>query len=73
MDVTHEPGPNIEQLDAAAADAQAHLIEDIEEWEIADEEGGDGGEPVCIPDVDDMTLNTSGLGLHGLSTVIVYR
>jgi hypothetical protein len=49
LGLTHEPTPNLEQLDAAAADAQARLIEEIEEWEIADEEGGDGGEAVCSP------------------------
>lgn len=49
LGVTPEPTPNLEQLDAAAADAQARLIEEIEEWEIADEEGGDGGEAVCNP------------------------
>lgn len=48
LDVVHEPTPNVEQLDAAAADAQARLIEDVEEWEIADEEGGDGGQAVRI-------------------------
>jgi len=49
LGVTHEPTPNLEQLDTAAADAQARLVEEIEEWEIADEEGGDGGEAVCSP------------------------
>ena len=40
--------PQQEELDAAAEEAQARLIEDIEEWEIADEEGGDGGPAVAL-------------------------
>lgn len=54
VSTTYAPAPNIEQLDAAAADAQSRLIEDIEEWEIADEEGGDGGEAVKVPRVQQM-------------------
>ena len=48
--MTYEPpkAPDPERLSAAAADAQARLIEDIEEWEIADEEGGDGGSAVKL-------------------------
>ena len=38
--------PQQEELDAAAEEAKARLVEDIEEWEIADEEGGDGGAAV---------------------------
>ena len=37
--------PYQEELDAAAAEAQNRLIDDIEEWDIADEQGGDGGDP----------------------------
>ena len=54
MNTRHDPAPNIEQLDTAAAEAQARLIEDIEDWEIADEEGGDGGAAVKIPSYEDM-------------------
>ena len=48
--MTYEPrkAPDPERLSAAAADAQARLIEDIEEWEIANEEGGDGGSAVKL-------------------------
>ena len=48
--MTYEPpkGPDPERLSAVAADAQARLIEDIEEWEIADEEGGDGGSAIKL-------------------------
>ena len=48
--MTYEPpkAPDPERLSAAAADAQARLIEDTEEWEIADEEGGDGGSAVKL-------------------------
>ena len=41
--------PQQQESDAAAAEAQARLIDDIEEWEIADEEGGDGGAAVPLP------------------------
>lgn len=40
--------PKQEELDAAAEEAQARLIDDIEEWEIADEEGGDGGAAIPL-------------------------
>ena len=48
--MTYEPpkAPDPERLSAAAADAQARLIEDSEEWEIANEEGGDGGSAVKL-------------------------
>ena len=48
--LTYEPpkAPDPERLSAAAAEAQARLIEDIEEWEIAREEGGDGGSAVKL-------------------------
>lgn len=54
LTVIHAPAPDLEQLDTAAAEAQARLIEDTEEWEIADEEGGDGGEAVKLPSIDQM-------------------
>ena len=44
----HPEAPDPERLSAAAAEAQARLIEDSEEWEIADEEGGDGGSAVKL-------------------------
>ena len=44
----HPQAPDPERLSAAAAEAQARLIEDSEEWEIADEEGGDGGSAVKL-------------------------
>lgn len=44
----HPEAPDPERLSAAAAEAQARLIEDTEEWEIADEEGGDGGSAVKL-------------------------
>ena len=48
--LTYEPpkAPDPERLSAAAAEAQARLIEDTEEWEIANEEGGDGGSAVKL-------------------------
>ena len=48
MTYEHPEAPNPEQLSAAAAEAKARIIEDIEEWEIADEEGGDGGPAVKL-------------------------
>lgn len=44
----HPEAPDPERLSAAAAEAQARLIEETEEWEIADEEGGDGGSAVKL-------------------------
>lgn len=48
--MTYKPpkAPDPERLSAAAAEAQARLIEDTEEWEIANEEGGDGGSAVKL-------------------------
>ncbi|KAK4693160.1 hypothetical protein P7C71_g4189, partial [Lecanoromycetidae sp. Uapishka_2] len=54
LTITHAPAPNREHLDAAAAEAQARIIEDTEEWEIADEEGGDGGEAVKLSSIEKM-------------------
>ena len=55
--MTYEPpkAPDPERLSAAAADAQARLIEDTEEWEIADEEGGDGGSAIKLLPAAEMT------------------
>lgn len=44
----HPEAPDPERLSAAAAEAQARIIQDVEEWEIADEEGGDGGSAVKL-------------------------
>lgn len=44
----HPEAPDPERLSAAAAEAQARVIEETEEWEIADEEGGDGGPAVRL-------------------------
>ena len=44
----HPEAPDPERLSTAAAEAQARVIEEIEEWEIADEEGGDGGSAVKL-------------------------
>lgn len=57
--MTHKPTPDLEHLNAAAAEAEARLIEEVEEWEIADEEGGDGGEPVKLPGYQQMMENRS--------------
>ena len=46
--------PQQEELDAAAAEAQARLIDDIEEWDIADEEGGDGGAAIPLLSIGEM-------------------
>ena len=46
--------PQQEELDAAAAEARARLIDDIEEWEIADEEGGDGGAAIPLHSLNEM-------------------
>ena len=54
LNVNHEPAPDPERLDQAAAEAQARVIEEIEEWEIADEEGGDGGEAVRLLSHEEM-------------------
>ena len=51
---TPKPTPEPEKLDAAAAEAQARLIEETEEWQIADEEGGDGGPAIPLPSVSKM-------------------
>ena len=48
MTYEHPGGPDPERLSAAAAEAQARLIDDAEEWEIANEEGGDGGAAVKL-------------------------
>ena len=48
MTYEHPEAPDPERLSAAAAEAQARVIEDTEEWEIADEEGGDGGSAVKL-------------------------
>lgn len=37
LKVTHAPTPDTEHLDAAAAEAIARLVEEVEEWKIADE------------------------------------
>ena len=47
--------PDPERLSAAAAEAQARVIEETEEWEIADEEGGDGGPAVKLLPAVEMT------------------
>ncbi|KAL9075358.1 MAG: hypothetical protein Q9161_001735 [Pseudevernia consocians] len=44
----HPENPDPERLSTAAAEAQARVIEETEEWEIADEEGGDGGSAVKL-------------------------
>lgn len=44
----HPEAPDPERLSAAAAEAHARVIEETEEWEIADEEGGDGGSAVKL-------------------------
>ena len=46
--------PQQEELDAAAAEAQARLIDDIEEWDIADEETGDGGAAIPLLSINEM-------------------
>ena len=48
--LTYEPpkAPDPERLSAAAAEAQSRVLEETEEWEIADEEGGDGGSAVKL-------------------------
>ena len=48
LNYEHPKAPDPERLSAAAAEAQARVIEEAEEWEIADEEGGDGGPPVKL-------------------------
>lgn len=48
MTYEHPEAPDPERLSAAAAEAQARLIEETEEWEIADEECGDGGSAVKL-------------------------
>ena len=45
---THKPMPEPEKLDDAARDARDRVLEEAEEWEIADEDGGDGGEAVRV-------------------------
>ncbi|KAL6713438.1 hypothetical protein ACLMJK_008903 [Lecanora helva] len=54
LSTTHNPAPDPSSLDLAAAEAQARLIEDLEEWEIADEECGDGGNAVKLPSYEEM-------------------
>ena len=53
----HPEAPDPERLSTAAADAQARIIEDNEEWEIADEEGGDGGVAVKPLPAAEMAQN----------------
>ena len=48
MTYEHPEAPDPERLSNVAAEAQARIIEDAEEWEIADEEGGDGGSAVKL-------------------------
>lgn len=48
LNYEHPKAPDPERLSAAAAEAQARVIEETEEWEIADEEGGDGGSAVKL-------------------------
>ena len=57
MTYEHPEAPDPERLSAAAADAQARVIEDTEEWEIADEEGGDGGAAVKLLPAAEMAQN----------------
>ena len=52
--ITHPKTPSLDHLDAAAAEAQARVIEETEEWEIAVEEGGDGGEAQKLPSIEQM-------------------
>lgn len=59
LSTTHAPTPTLDHLEAAAAEAQARLIEETEEWEIADEEGGDGGEAVKLPSINQMHADKS--------------
>ena len=40
--------PSTEELDEAAATARERIKEENEEWNVADEEGGDGGDPVAL-------------------------
>ena len=40
--------PSEEQLDEAAMEAKARLLEESDEWEAAEEEGGDGGHAVAL-------------------------
>ena len=40
--------PSEEQLDEAAMEAKARLIEESDEWEAAEEEGGDGGPAIAL-------------------------
>ena len=47
LNYEHPEAPDLERLSAAAAEAQARIIEEVEEWEIADE-GGDGGSAVKL-------------------------
>ena len=54
--------PQQEELDAAAEEAQARLVEDIEEWEIADEEGGDGGAAVPLSEKKENSTFGQGTG-----------
>ncbi len=54
LTATPKAVPQQKELDAAAAEAQARLIDDIEEWEIADEEGGDGGAAIPLPSLGEM-------------------
>lgn len=48
--LTHSnpPAPEPERLTTAALEAQSRIIEETEEWLIADEEGGDGGSAVKL-------------------------
>ena len=54
--------PQQEELDAAAEEAKARLVDDIEEWDIADEEGGDGGAAVPLSEKKENPTFDHGMG-----------
>lgn len=65
--LTYDPpkAPDPEQLSAAAAEAQSRVLEETEEWEIADEEGGDGGSAVkLLPAAEMYEARTFQKGLN---------
>ena len=46
--------PDQSKVEAAVAEAQARLIEDFEEWEIANEEGRDGGAAIPLSSISEI-------------------
>ena len=51
--------PTEEQLDEAAAEAQARLIEESDEWKAAEEEDGDGGAAVAVLSAADREFESA--------------